>query len=107
MSRRSFRLEKYGKEINLRNPSDVDKLIETRMISPGPASAAKKFGNRLCRLSDSEECSCVLVVKETTRGSKGKEFKYHIERKYEPRVVMKNGKEITFNYSIILKSLKD
>ena len=76
----------------------------------GPSSAAKKAFNNLCRLKNIRgQCTLWVTVKETTRGSKHKEFTYKCSRqklaKPVIRKVKKDGVEKKFKieYNVVCK----
>lgn len=106
MSKRSFTL--------------VDKQVQVgRYLCSTPAGAAKKAFNELARKkmskskSKSKSKSCtkrsikmVIKIRETTEGSKKKEYTYKVKRVTlkEPRVVeLKNGGTITYCYDTIIE----
>lgn len=77
-----------------------------RYISANPSGAAKKSFNELLRKkskSKSKKASVkmVLVLRETTEGSKKKEYCYRVKRvtlKSPRRVELKNGQEIVYRF---------
>jgi hypothetical protein len=76
-----------------------------RFISSTPAGAARKAGSQICKNTTVKgRCSLVITVKETTQGSKNKEFSYKFTRVYEPVTVNHNGVEVTHNYKTIVKA---
>ena len=80
-----------------------------RFLSSTPSSAARKAGSQVCRSSKIKgQCSLVITIKETTRGSAGKEFKYSVKRMKvnNPEVVMRDGQEVVYKYTTKVKSLK-
>lgn len=104
MSKRSFTL--------------VDKEVQVgRYLCSTPAGAAKKAFNELVRKkmskSKNKSKSCtkrsikmVIKIRETTEGSKNKEYTYKVKRVTlkEPRVVeLKNGGTITYCYDTIIE----
>lgn len=52
-----------------------------RYVSKNPGSAASKAGTELCSSKRVKgQCTLYIKMRETTRGSKGKEFMYHVKR---------------------------
>jgi len=77
-----------------------------RFLSRNPISAAKKAFSRICRDSKIKGvCSMNVVLRETTRASNGKEFSYKVNRKYEPRTVVRDGVEVKYKYAIKARKL--
>ena len=83
-----------------------------RYVSSTPSSAAKKAFNEMVRhkksksKSKNKSISVNLTVRETTEGSKKKEYSYKVKRVVlkEPRVVvLKNGDEIVYRYDTKVK----
>jgi len=80
-----------------------------RFLSTTPSGAARKAGSQVCRNSKIRgRCSLVVTVKETTRGSSGKEFKYSVKRLKldNPEPVMRGGIEVVYKYVTKVKALK-
>ena len=80
-----------------------------RFLSTTPAGAARKASSQVCRNSKIKgQCSLVISVKETTRGSSGKEFNYSVKRVKlsNPQIVMRGNEEIIYKYTTKVKSLK-
>jgi hypothetical protein len=83
-----------------------------RYISTNPSGAAKKSFNELLRKksqskskskskSKKSSVKMVLVLRETTQGSKNKEYCYRVKRvtlKSPRRVELKNGQEIVYRF---------
>lgn len=77
-----------------------------RFVSSNPASAAKKAASQLCKASKIKgRCVHVVTIKETTKGSKGKEYVYKVSRVYDPVTVVRAGEEITYKYKTIAKAM--
>ena len=81
-----------------------------RYVSSTPSSAVKKAFNEIVRhkksKSKNKSISVKLTVRETTEGSKKKEYSYKVKRVVlkEPRVVvLKNGDEIVYRYDTKVK----
>lgn len=71
-----------------------------------PINAAKKAFNYICRINNEKKCKInELIIRETTRGSKKKLYKYKLERiilKPEKKI-KKNGKIIIIKYDTKIK----
>ena len=98
------------KVIDVRKHSGCEtKFRSGRFISRTPVGAARKAFNDLCRVKKIRGvCTLHVVVKETTKGSKGKECAYKLHRKKlnEPLVMMKGtDREYTIEYSVDAKSV--
>lgn len=69
----------------------------TGVFTGTPRSAASKALTALCHKKNIKgQCSFMLTVRETTRGSNGKEFSYHITRVKYDKPVELNGRK--YNY---------
>ena len=78
-----------------------------RFMGSTPLSAARKAFSRVCRDSAIKgQCTLVIKVQETTRGSAGKIFSYKGKRETNPVTVMRNGVEVTYKYQTKLVSLR-
>lgn len=80
-----------------------------RFLSTTPSGAARKAASQVCRNSRVKgQCSLVVSIKETTRGSSGKEFKYSVKRVKvkDPQVVVRDGLEIVYKYTTKVKALR-
>ena len=86
----------------------VTKFAKGRYLSANPGSAAKKAFTRLCNLKNIKgKCTFVVTVKETTKGTKGKEFTYKIERtKLKKPLVMMEGTDNEFKIEYETKAKK-
>ena len=86
----------------------VTKFAPGRYLSANPGSAAKKAFTRLCNLKNIKgKCTFVVTIKETTSGSKGKEFTYKIERtKLKKPLVMMEGTDNEFKIEYETKAKK-
>lgn len=86
----------------------VTKFAPGRYLSGNPGSAAKKAFTRLCNLKNIKgKCTFVVTVKETTSGSKGKEFTYKIERsKLKKPLIMMEGTDNEFKIEFETKAKK-
>lgn len=75
-----------------------------RYISKSPMAAAKKAFNKHIK----KVGSSTVIIRETTAGSKHKEYKYTIKRvKLSPPLIVKlGGKDIEIKYKTIAKSSK-
>lgn len=86
----------------------VDKLPNAyggRYISNAPSAAAKKAGMRLIREHPRKlKNSVTLTIRETTRGSAGKTFKYKVSRFYDPVSIERGNEEITYEYKTVVCS---
>lgn len=77
-----------------------------RFVSRTPAGAARKAAGQICRSSKIKgQCTLNIKLRETTRGSKGKEYTYSVKRVRDPVTVERDGVEITFNYRTKVKSI--
>lgn len=66
-----------------------------------PVSAAKKAMTRICRKTSVKgQCTLIITVQETTRGSANKLFCYKVKRIKNPAQVAHEGLEITHNYMV-------
>ena len=80
-----------------------------RYLSSTPSGSARKAGSQVCRNSKMKgQCSLVITIKETTRNSSGKEFKYSFKRVKlnNPEPVMRGDEEIFYKYTTKVKSMK-
>lgn len=67
-------LDKNGCDITMKNSKGL-------YVSNDPASAARKATTQICRKKGlTGECELYLVLKETTRNSKGSNYSYNVKR---------------------------
>lgn len=80
---------------------------EGRYISETPRGAASKAFSAHCNAKRIKgQCSMVVMIQETTQGSKHKVYQYRARRKQVNKTVERDGKEFTFKYENNLKSLR-
>ena len=88
--------------VRLANRNEKDKSkTEGRYISRDAIGAAKKAFNRECRNSKIRgQCTLIIILKETTQGSKKKRYVYKMKRvKLQKSIkIDRNNKSITINY---------
>lgn len=83
------------------------KIEGGRYISDTPAQAAKKAFSQIYR----QFCKCggkmvmVIHMKETTKDSNKKIFKYKVSKVAEKTTVERDGKMITFNYRTKIEAI--
>lgn len=84
---------------------DVD---GSRFVSKTPSAAAGKAYTSFCRSMKSKPKSKVITVRETTKGSAGKTYKYKVERVplKEPVVLELGGKQVTKTFTTKVTSMK-
>ena len=102
MSKRSFTLTHIK--------GDKTKISENRFVSSTPASAAKKAFTRICRDKKiSGVCSYQISMKETTRGSNEKVYKYDLKREKlkKPLIVQRGEVKIKIEFETKIKSVKN
>lgn len=84
----------------------VDNL-HGRYKSLKPVSAAKKAFSKICGKSKIKGvCTLTVTVKETTRGSAGKEFTYRVKRVKKPVTVQHGKLSVVHKYVVKATSLK-
>jgi hypothetical protein len=98
------------KVVDVRKHSGCEtKFRSGRFISRTPVGAARKAFNDLCRVKKIRGvCTLHVVVKDTTKGSKGKEYCYKLQRRKlkQPLVMMKGtNNQYTIEYSVDAKSV--
>jgi hypothetical protein len=77
-----------------------------RFLSSTPSSAARKAFSQAYRyLNAKGRLSLVLHIKETTRNSSGKVFKYRVTKVAEHKEVERDGNTIVYHYTTKVKSL--
>lgn len=80
--------------------------LDGRYISRTPAGAVRKAASQICRNSKIKgQCALNISLRETTRGSKGKQYSYSVKRVKDPVTVVRKGVEITFKYRTKVKAL--
>ncbi len=80
-----------------------------RYISRSPMGAASKAFNMECRKSKiNKQCSLIIILRETTSGSKHKLYRYKMRRNKldKPKIIEKNGVSITIKYKTTAKRMK-
>lgn len=84
------------------------KFVGGRYINRNPYGAAKKAFTELCRVKDIRGvCSLVITIRETTEGSKKKEFTYKLNRKKlkDPIIRLEGTKnEFLIEYVVVGKA---
>jgi len=80
---------------------------DSRYVSRSPYSAAHKAARILFQNHKSKGSVVRLKLRETTRGSKGKEYEYQATHKKVNRVIKVGGKQITVKSSIKVESIGD
>ncbi len=102
--KRSFSVVRLAK----RNEKDKSKT-EGRYIARDAIGAAKKAFNRECRQSRIKgQCTLIIILKETTRGSKHKRYVYKMKRVklQKPIKIDRNNESITINYKTNAQRIK-
>lgn len=79
-----------------------------RFLSSIPSSAAKKAFSQIYReLGRPKNLSIVIEIRETTRNSNNKIYKYRVTKKSSAqKLVERDGELITYEYTTSIKSLK-
>lgn len=81
--------------------------LSGRYTGKSPVSAAKKVVTKVCSKSKIKgQCTLVVRIREITQGRLAKEYAYKIKRVKNPVTVTKDGRDITFKYTLTAKSLK-
>lgn len=102
--KRSFSVVRLAK----RNEKDKSKT-EGRYIARDAIGAAKKAFNRECRESKIKgQCTLIIILKETTQGSKKKRYVYKMKRVklQKPIKIDRNNESITINYKTNAQRIK-
>jgi hypothetical protein len=82
------------------------KIDGGRYLSSTPSSAARKaFSQAYRHLNTKGRLSLVVHIKETTRNSSGKVFKYRVSKVAEKNEVERNGEIIVYHYTTKVKAL--
>lgn len=77
-----------------------------RYLSDTPSSAAKKaFSQAYRHMNVKGRFSLEIHIKETTRNSSGKIFKYRVSKVAERNEVERNGEIIVYHYTTKVKAL--
>lgn len=103
-NKRSFTIIRLAK----RSEQDKSKS-EGRYIARDVIGAAKKAFNRECRQSKIRgQCTLIIILKETTKGSKNKRYIYKMKRvKLNKSIkIDRNNKSITINYKTNAQRIK-
>ena len=102
--KRSFSVVRLAK----RNEKDKSKT-EGRYIARDAIGAAKKAFNRECRQSKIKgQCTLIIILKETTQGSKKKRYVYKMKRVklQKPIKIDRNNESIIINYKTNAQRIK-
>ena len=75
-----------------------------RYLSTTPSSVAKKIGNKVLKQKKVQKIT--IEIRETTKDSKKKVYKYQVSRVKNPKTIVRAGKTITYNYEVKVKSKK-
>ena len=103
-NKRSFTIVRLAK----RSEQNKSKS-EGRYIARDAMGAAKKAFNRECRNSKIRgQCTLIIILKETTKGSKNKTYVYKMKRvKLNKSIkIDRNNKSITINYKTKAQRIK-
>jgi len=88
--------------VRLANRNEKDKSkTQGRYIARDVIGAAKKAFNRECRQSKIKgQCTLIIILKETTKGSNNKRYVYKMKRVKLKKAIKidRNNKSITINY---------
>ena len=79
-----------------------------RYVSSTPSGAARKACSAACRSKAIRgQCTMTVTIKETTRGTDGKTFKYQLKRvkRDKPLVVSRGGVDFKIDYETKIVSL--
>lgn len=97
--------------VRLANRNEKDKSkTEGRYIARDVIGAAKKAFNRECRQSKIRgQCTLIIILKETTKGSKHRRYVYKMKRvKLNKSIkIDRNNKSITINYKTNAQRIKE
>ena len=101
---RSFAVVNVGKHGGCKT-----KFSSGRYLGRNPAAAAKKAFNNFCRQKKIRGvCTLIVTVRETTQGSKNKDFSYKLHRKKlaKPMIMLEGTKnEFVIEYQLDAKSV--
>jgi len=96
--------------VRLANRNEKDKSkTEGRYIARDVIGAAKKAFNRECRNSKIRgQCTLIIILKETTKGSKHKRYVYKMKRVKLQKAIKidRNNQSITINYKTNAQRIK-
>lgn len=101
MHTRSFTIQSVQKP-------DGNKINFTggRYISETPIGSVKKMFSKVIQsLPKSKISSLKITIRETTAGSKHKEYSYKVTKKPHVTTIERDGKEITYHYVTKAKSI--
>jgi hypothetical protein len=83
-----------------------EKNLGGHFVNSTPVEAAKKAASKICAMSKIHgRCTLVITIRETTRDSKNKEYKYKVKRVKNVQKIKINDKELTFKYNVVAESL--
>jgi hypothetical protein len=81
--------------------------LSGRYISKTPVGAAKKVVTKICSKSKIKgQCTLIVHIREITRDGRAKDYSYKIKRIMNPVTIAKDGKDITFKYTLKATSLR-
>lgn len=91
-------------EGKLKRKSKYMKVDISTINGKNPGAAASKLFTKFCKVNKKklDECKVSLSIEDLDNG---KSFSYEFERKYDPKIVMINGKEVEYRYSNSKKSI--
>ncbi len=95
--------------VTLKGKSKGSSHLGGRFLSSSASGAARKAATQVCRNSRVKgQCEVKVTLKETTRGSSGKEYKYSVKRVKlrTPQVVVRDDVEVVYKYTTRVKALK-
>lgn len=91
-------------EGKLKRKSKYMKVDVSSVNGKTPSSAASKLFSKFCKVNKKklDECKVSLAIEDSDTG---KTFSYEFQRKYDPKTVIINGKEVVYRYSNTKKSI--
>jgi len=91
---------------------DASSVSGGRFMSKTPAGAARKAANQACRTFGEDECTIQIHIRETSKNSSKKEYKYFAtrslvgEKGVDFKTKVGEKVKVPFKYSMQLKSMK-
>ena len=108
--KRSFSVKEIRKpgQKNKSGSLKKTKSASGRFVSNTPEGAARKAFTASCRAKKIKgQCTLLVTLTETTRGSSGKEYKYKLKRSKltKPLIVNRGGTDVKIEYETTSTSM--
>ena len=85
------------------------KIVGATATGATPSAVAAKVFNASCKANkNTKKCQSTIIIQDVTPNARtnGKNYKYKVVRKFEPKTIDIAGKKVEFKYSTTLSAIK-